>query len=177
MAIQRWIALAGYMGAGKTTVGRITAEILGVDFLDADDLVEAHAGQTIPEIFAQRGELWFRRTEEDLIRDHLRGEPGVLSLGGGALGSPRTRALLGRETWVAWLKVDPEDAWERVGGKEGRPLALDHDRFVRRAKEREHVYREAADVILDAGAPPQETAVILAEWAQDDGPPDDEVAG
>ena len=54
---------------------------------------------------------------------------------------------------------------------------LDHDRFVRRAHEREHVYREAADVILDGGAPPQETAVVLAEWAQDDGSPDDEAAG
>lgn len=177
MAIPRWIAIAGYMGAGKTTVGRITAEILGVDFLDADDLVQAHAGQSIPEIFAQRGELWFRRTEEDLIRDHLRGEPGVLALGGGALGSPRTRQLLGREACVAWLKVDAEEAWTRVGGEPGRPLALDHERFVRRAGEREHVYREAADVILDGGAPPQETAVILSEWIMDDGGPDDEAAG
>ena len=177
MALARWITLAGYMGAGKTTVGRITAEIMGVEFLDVDDLVQAHAGQTIPEIFAQRGELWFRRTEEDLIREQLRGEPGVLSLGGGALGSRRTRDLLRRQAWVAWLKVDPEEAWPRVGGLEGRPLALDHDRFVRRAQEREHVYREAADVILDAGAPPHETAVVLAEWATDDGGPDDEAAG
>ena len=177
MATERWIALAGYMGAGKSTVGRLAAKELGVQFLDADDLVEAHAGQSIPEIFAQRGELWFRRTEEDLIRENLQAEPGVLALGGGALGSKRTRDLLGRTAWVAWLRIDPELAWDRVGGQPGRPLALDRDRFIRRAGEREHVYREAADVILDGGAPPQETAVILSEWILDDGGPDDEAAG
>lgn len=162
------------MGAGKTTVGRMTAGILGVEFLDADDLVEAHAGQSIPEIFAQRGELWFRRTEEDLIREHLTAEPGVVSLGGGALSSKRTRALLGRDAWVAWLRVDPEEAWRRVGGAAGRPLAQDHERFVRRAGEREHVYREAADVILDAGRPPEEIARVLAEWASGGGSDEDE---
>ncbi|MGB1526832.1 MAG: shikimate kinase, partial [Miltoncostaeaceae bacterium] len=62
--MERWVALAGYMGAGKSTVGRRAADLLGAQFLDVDDLVEAHAGQSIPEIFAQRGELWFRRTEE-----------------------------------------------------------------------------------------------------------------
>ncbi|MSO44737.1 MAG: shikimate kinase [Thermoleophilia bacterium] len=176
MATERWIALAGYMGAGKTTVGRMTADLLGVEFLDADDLVEAHARQPISEIFAQRGELWFRRTEEDLIREHLTAVPGVLALGGGALGSPRTRDLLGREAWVAWLQIAPEVAWNRVGGAPGRPLALDHDRFVRRAGEREHVYREAADVILDGSRAPEDLARILAEWSGDGGP-DQDVAG
>ena len=174
MAPARWITLAGYMGAGKTTVGRITAEILGVEFLDVDDLVQAHAGQTIPEIFAQRGELWFRRTEEDLIRENLQADPGVLALGGGALGSKRTRDLLGRTAWVAWLRIDPELAWDRVGGMPGRPLALDRDRFIRRAGEREHVYREAADVILDGSRPPEEVARVLADWANGGGPDEDQ---
>lgn len=170
----RWIALAGYMGAGKTTVGRRAADILGVEFVDVDDLVQAHAGQSISEVFAQRGELWFRRTEEDLIREHLTAAPGVLALGGGALGSKRTRALLARDAWVAWLRVDPEEAWRRVGGRPGRPLAQDHDRFVRRAGEREHVYREAADVILDAGHPPEDTARVLAQWASEGGSDEDQ---
>jgi shikimate kinase len=175
VAVERWIALAGYMGAGKSTVGRIAADLLGCQFLDADDLVEAQAGQPIPEIFAQRGELWFRRTEEDLIRENLRADPGVLALGGGALGSRRTRDLLGREAWVAWLRIDPEVAWDRVGGQPGRPLALDRERFIRRAGERDHVYREAADVILDASKPAAEVARVLAEWAT--GGPDEERAG
>ncbi len=176
MATERWVALAGYMGAGKTTVGRMAAQLLGVEFLDADDLVQAHAGQPIPEIFAQRGELWFRRTEEELIRENLRAEPGVLALGGGALGSRRTRDLLGRTAWVAWLRIDPALAWERVGGQPGRPLALDRERFIRRAGEREHVYREAADVILDAARAPEDLARVLAEWIADGGP-DEDAAG
>jgi len=176
MATERWIALAGYMGAGKSTVGRLAAEDLGVQFLDADDLVEAHAGQSIPEIFAQRGELWCRRTAEDLIRENLQAEPGVLALGGGALGSKRTRDLLGRTAWVAWLRIDPELAWDRVGGQPGRPLALDRDRFIRRAGEREPVSREAADVILDASKPAAEVARVRAEWANGGGP-DEERAG
>jgi shikimate kinase len=174
VATERWIALAGYMGAGKSTVGRQAADLLGVQFLDVDDLIVAHAGQSIPEIFAQRGELWFRRTEEDLIRENLAAEPGVLALGGGALGSKRTRDLLGRTAWVAWLRIDPELAWDRVGGLPGRPLALDRDRFIRRAGEREHVYREAADVILDGSLPPDDVARVLADWAQDGGPDEDQ---
>ncbi len=174
MATERWVALAGYMGAGKTTVGRMTADLLAVEFLDADSLVEAHAGQPIPEVFAQRGELWFRRAEEDLIRENLHAEPGVLALGGGALGSRRTREVLGRTAWVAWLRIDPELAWDRVGGEPGRPLALDRGRFIRRAGEREHVYREAADVILDASRPPDQLARMLAEWVQDGGPDEDQ---
>ena len=174
--MERWVALAGYMGAGKSTVGRRAADLLGTQFLDVDDLVEAHAGQSIPEIFAQRGELWFRRTEEDLIRENLGADPGVLALGGGALGSRRTRDLLGRTAWVAWLRIDPALAWDRVGGRPGRPLALDRDRFIRRAAEREHVYREAADVILDAALPPDEVARDLVDWIGGGGP-DEERAG
>lgn len=173
MAVERWIALAGYMGAGKSTVGRLAAGELGVQFLDADDLVMSHAGQDIPEIFAQRGELWFRRTEEDLIRENLQADPGLLALGGGALGSRRTRDLLSRTAWVAWLRIDPDLAWDRVGGKPGRPLALDRDRFIRRAAEREAVYREAADVILDASQPPDQVARVLADWATGGGPDED----
>lgn len=174
--MERWVALAGYMGAGKSTVGRHAADLLGAQFLDVDDLVEAHAGQSIPDIFAQRGELWFRRTEEDLIRENLGADPGVLALGGGALGSRRTRDLLGRTAWVAWLRIDPALAWDRVGGRPGRPLALDRDRFIRRAAEREHVYREAADVILDAALPPDEVARDLVDWIGGGGP-DEERAG
>ena len=172
MATERWIALAGYMGAGKSTVGRQAADLLGVQFLDVDDLIVAHAGQSIPELFAHRGELWFRRTEEDLIRENLAADPGVLALGGGALGSKRTRELLGRTAWVAWLQIDPALAWDRVGGQPGRPLAQDRERFIRRAAEREHVYREAADVILDASRPADDVARVLADWAEGDGPED-----
>lgn len=160
----RWLALAGYMGAGKTVVGRRVAARLGTAFVDADREIEERAGQPIATIFSKRGELWFRRTEEDVIRGILQGDPpGVIALGGGALGSVRTRDLLRRTAWVVWLRVDPEVAWARVEGSD-RPLAQDRDRFMRRAAEREPVYGDAADLEVSADDSPDNVASRVAAW-------------
>jgi shikimate kinase len=160
----RWLAITGYMGAGKTAVGRRVASRLGWDFTDADRAIEINADMTIPEIFAKRGELWFRRTEEDVIREILSQEgPGVLALGGGALGSARTRGLLERRALVVWLRVSLETAWRRVEGS-ARPLAADRERFMRRAAEREPLYRAAADLMVDADGPVDEVAARVAAW-------------
>ena len=78
----RWVAFTGYMGAGKSVIGRRVAQRMGWEFVDADRAIEAHAGMTIPEIFSKRGELWFRRTEEDVVRELIQGAPtGVIALG------------------------------------------------------------------------------------------------
>ena len=160
----RWLALCGYMGAGKTAVGRRVASRLGWQFVDADRAIESRAGMPIPRIFREKGEIWFRRTEEATIRDVLAGDPpGVLALGGGALGAERTRGLLSRRAWVAWLHVSPEIAWERVTGSD-RPLAADRERFARRAADREPIYREAADLAVDAEGPVEEVAARITAW-------------
>ncbi len=162
----RWIALAGYMGAGKTVVGRRVATRLGVTFVDADRAIEEREGMSIPQMFEDRGEIWFRRIEEDVIRGLLQSEPpGVLALGGGALGSAKTRDLLGRTAWVAWLRVDPETAWARVEGSD-RPLATTKDRFVVRATTRESLYAEAADIEVSSDEPPDDVAARVTAWAQ-----------
>ncbi len=161
----KWITLAGYMGAGKSAVGRRVSGRLGVRFLDADRAIEEHAGLTIPEIFSKRGELWFRRTEEDVIRGIVQSEPGgVLALGGGAVVSARTRDLLGRTTFVVWLRVSPEVAWKRVSGSD-RPLAQDRDRFLRRAAEREELYRDVAHLEVSADDPIDDVAARVVAWA------------
>lgn len=160
-----WLVIAGYMGAGKTTVGRRLAERIGVPFVDADREIVAQVGMDIPEIFAKRGELWFRRTEEDVVREILERRPaGVLALGGGALVSRRTRALVRRVARGVWLRVHPDVAWERVSGSD-RPLVNDRDRFVRRAVEREPGYREACVLALDAELPVMSLVERIAEWA------------
>jgi shikimate kinase len=160
----RWLVLSGYMGAGKTSVGRRVATRLGRPFLDADRVIEERAGMSIPEIFSRRGELWFRRTEETVIRELLAGEPGVLALGGGALESERTRSLLGRSADVVWLRASVDVAWARVEGSD-RPLAGDRGRFARRAAAREAGYRAAASVEVDADGPAEEVAARVAAWA------------
>jgi shikimate kinase len=152
------------MGAGKTVVGRRVAGRLGRPFVDADAAIEAHAGMPIPQIFAKRGELWFRRTEEDVVRELLRGEPGVLALGGGALENARTRGLVGRVADLVWLRADVEVAWARVEGS-GRPLATDRARFARRAAAREENYRAAAHHVVDADGPPDAVADAVIAWA------------
>lgn len=160
----RWVALAGYMGAGKSRVGRGVAARLGRVFVDADTAIEGVAGMSIPEIFSRRGELWFRRTETRVIREILAGDDaGVLALGGGALGAEVTRRLLEREAAVVWLKVSPEVAWQRVKDSD-RPLAADEGRFMRRAAKREGVYRECADLEVDADAQADDVIDRVARW-------------
>jgi shikimate kinase len=153
------------MGAGKTSVGRRVAGRLGRAFVDADRAIEERAGMAIPEIFSRRGELWFRRTEETVIRELLAGEPGVLAVGGGALQSARTRGLLQRTTDVVWLRASVEVAWGRVKDSD-RPLAADRARFERRAAAREAGYREVARLEVDADGPLDEVASRVAAWAQ-----------
>ena len=159
-----WIALTGYMAAGKSTVGRRLADRLGTTFVDTDAAIEAKAEMEIPKIFTDKGELWFRRTEERVIRDLLEGEAGVMALGGGALMSERTRGVLGRQARVVWLKLDPATAWERASGTD-RPLATDERRFLRRYESREPGYREAADLTVDASAPIEDVVLEIVAWA------------
>jgi len=161
----RWLCLAGHMGAGKSAVGRRVASRLDWPFVDLDRRIETVVGLTIAEIFSTRGEVWFRRTEEAALREIVGGPPpGVVALGGGALESARTRELLSRVAWVVWLRASIEVAWGRVRGSE-RPLAADRERFARRAAAREPVFREAADLAVDADGPPEDGAARVAAWA------------
>ena len=145
-----WVVVTGYMGAGKSTVGRALAGRLEREFIDADERIEHAAGIDIPKIFATKGELWFRRTEERTIREIVQSEPdGVLSIGGGALESPRTRELVHRVACVVWLRAAPERLWDRVTGST-RPLATDRERFLRRYARREAAYAEAAHIVVAA---------------------------
>lgn len=153
------------MGAGKTSVGRRTAALLGRRFVDADEAIEVVAEMPISEIFPKRGEVWFRRTEERVIRGLLGEQPGVLALGGGAVQSAKTRALLVRSADVVWLRVDPEVAWRRVSGSD-RPLATDMGRFLRRAASREAGYAEVAGLEVAAEGPPDDLARRIADWVR-----------
>ncbi len=123
-ALERPIAVAGFMGAGKTTAGRLLAERLGRPFADADAELERQAGCTVRELFERDGEGAFRALEEQVTRDLLaRGDAPVIALGGGALMSEATRALVGERAFCAWLDVPFATAWERVAGRAGGAAA------------------------------------------------------
>ena len=113
--------IVGPPGAGKSTVGKVVADLLGVSFTDTDDIIEARAGKPIPEIFFDEGEEHFRELERDAIASALDSFAGVLSLGGGAILNESTRAALAGHT-VVFLSVELADAVKRVGLGAGRPL-------------------------------------------------------
>ena len=115
------IVLVGFMGAGKTTVGHLIAERLGLPFTDSDEAIEQRAGRSIPQIFAEDGEPAFRALEHQVIAELLDGPALVLALGGGAAEHPGTRDRLARAQ-VVYLQVGYEQAVQRVGGDAGRPL-------------------------------------------------------
>lgn len=138
------LVLIGSPGAGKTTVGAILAEELGVDFHDVDQIIEQRAGRPIRDIFADDGEAAFRAVEERTVIEFLQ-LPGVLSLGGGAPIIPAVREALSGHT-VVWLEVSAAQAADRVGMNVTRPLLLGNVRTRLRhlLQERLPVYQACA---------------------------------
>jgi shikimate kinase len=124
---RKTIVLVGLMGVGKSSVGRRLATALELPFRDADNEVEAAAGRSIPEIFAEMGEPAFRDGERRVIARLLDEPPHVLATGGGAFVNAETRALIKSKAVAVWLKADLELLARRVGRKEGRPLLKGRD--------------------------------------------------
>lgn len=154
------IALVGFMGAGKTTVGRILAGKLGLPFLDTDAMVVASTGTEIHEIFETRGEPGFRELEREAAYEALSGDDAVVSLGGGALTDPGIVAQLQRVD-VVHLDVAYGEAMKRIGGDEGRPMLKSNARVL--FKDRGQVYRTVAKITVDTnGRDPGDLAVELA---------------
>jgi shikimate kinase/3-dehydroquinate synthase len=146
----RHLALIGFMGAGKTSIGQELAARLERPFVDVDLELERQHGMTIADMFARHGERWFRNEEGWLTRSLLeRAEPAVLALGGGAVVQPETRQALARRAVTLLVDVDVDEAWRRVqvAGAE-RPLAADEGRFKELYRERQPLYREAADLVI-----------------------------
>lgn len=154
------VVLVGPPGAGKTTVGRLVAERLGVGFRDTDADVEARAGTTVAEVFLDRGEDAFRAMEREAVSAALAAHDGVLAVGGGAVLDAGTRAALAGHR-VVFLDVSLADAAARVGFNRDRPLLLGNPRgqLQRLLAERRPLYEEVADDVVGTdGRPPEDVA-------------------
>lgn len=146
-ALDRHLALVGFMGAGKSTLGKELAARINRSFVDVDQLVEAEYGTTVAELWARDGEERFRGVEEEWAVAMLESpDRGILSLGGGAIESQRTREALRQHATTVWLDVDVDDAWRRARGG-ARPLAQDEAQFVALYERRRPLYAAAADFI------------------------------
>lgn len=141
------IYLVGFMGSGKSTVGRLLAERLGWPFLDLDEEIEAAEKTTIAAIFEDRGEAEFRRIEKEILERHVRaiqcGKPAVIALGGGAFAQDANRELAMSHGIVFWLDCEFERVERRVASTNHRPLARDPQRFAALYQTRREIYAKA----------------------------------
>ena len=160
-APSRTIVLVGLMGAGKTKIGRRLAARLNLPFFDSDTEIETAAGETIEEIFRNRGEAVFRDGERRVIARLLAQPAHVLATGGGAFMDPATRAIIARSGVSVWLRADLGVLLARVSRRTNRPLLQERDPRAVLADliERRHPVYAEADLTIDSGEGPPEATV------------------
>lgn len=142
------IILIGMMGCGKTTVGRLLAQSLGLEPADTDVLIEQREGRSIPDIFARDGEAYFRALELELCRELSRRQGLVIACGGGLPTQEAAIAALKENGLVFWLDRDPGETYDGLDVS-GRPLAQGgREDFLARYALRSPIYRRWADYIL-----------------------------
>lgn len=146
------IVLIGFMGSGKTTVGKALSAKCGKEFLDTDALIEAKEGRKISEIFAKEGEGHFRKLEYAALKSLLDAKDKIISTGGGIVTYPDNRGLLKKAGKVVYLRVKPETVVKRLEGDESRPLLVGDDKLSKvenLLSSRKAMYEDAADIIID----------------------------
>ena len=160
------IYLVGFMGAGKTTIGRELSSRIDTPFFDLDDLVEAAEKQKIKEIFAQQGEPYFRQLERQALTELLPERHIIVATGGGTFVDPQNRAAINADGVSVWLDVPLERLVDRVPADGRRPLAADRAGFERLYYQRRAAY-EQAQVRLDAGRASVDALVEqLVDWLE-----------
>lgn len=149
------IFLVGLMGAGKTSVGKLLARRLGKTFHDCDHEIERATGVRIPVIFEIEGEVGFRARERRMLAELVQRSGVVLATGGGAVLAAENRALLKSNGTVVYLCASPQDLWQRTRHDRNRPLLQTENpmaTLVRLYDERDPLYREIADIVIDTGS-------------------------
>lgn len=144
----------GPMGAGKTTIGRDVAELLGLPFHDLDHAIQAHCGADIPLIFDIEGECGFRERESAALAELAAHNDIVLATGGGAVLAEENRRLLRARGFVVYLETTVDEQLQRLARDRKRPLLAAPDRRERllaMAAARDPLYRQIADLIVPAG--------------------------
>ena len=158
------VFLCGFMGCGKTTVGRIAAKKLGYGFCDSDELIVEREGMSIPEIFAEKGETYFRQAEAEVIKS-LCGKNIIVACGGGAMLNPDTAAAAAKAGAVIFIDLDFEACYERICGDENRPIVMSStkDELEERFNARYDVYMKHSTMQIDGSGSPLSTAELIID--------------
>jgi shikimate kinase len=162
------LALVGFMGTGKSSVGRIIAHQLQFRFVDTDDLIESQTGMSIPEIFTQQGEPAFREHERRVVEELSQERGIVIAAGGGLVVDTANMASLKNHALVVCLWASPETIWERVRSQTHRPLLQAPDpqsRIRDLLAARAPAYKQA-DVLIQSGfrSPREVAAQVLHQF-------------
>jgi shikimate kinase len=163
------IVLTGFMGTGKTTLGRLLADRLRREFVDMDTLIEAREGRPIRQIFTEDGEPYFRQIEANLCRELAAQKDLVIATGGGALVSEANLRAMAETGLVICLDCRPEVLWQRIGQSEDRPMlaARDEGRFARLAallEQRQAAYARIERHLDVTYLSPEEAANQICAW-------------
>ena len=157
----RNIALCGFMGTGKSSVGRLVAEQLHFAFLDTDTVIEARAGKSVAQIFAEQGEAAFRELEQRIVKELELRDRTVISTGGGLIVNPENLASLQRHAYVVCLWASPETIFSRVKNQGHRPLLHEPEpleKICRLLAERKPFYKQADAHLTTELRSPREVA-------------------
>lgn len=148
----RNIVLIGFMGSGKSSVGRVLAELLNMTFVDTDAVIEANAGCSISEIFHEQNERFFRKLERDAVKRISNNSDQVIACGGGVILDPENTRNLRRNGIIIYLETDPEVIVERTKDTAERPLLDIADKELEIQKlmrKRQAKYQDAADISIN----------------------------
>ena len=159
------VYLCGFMGCGKTTVGKILAEKLGADFYDMDEYIVEREKMKIPEIFAEKGEKYFRETETAVIKE-LAEKKGIIACGGGAMLKRENAEIAAENGIVVYIDVPFEVCYGRISGDNNRPIVMSNTKeeleFI--YDSRIPLYRENSSVTVSGNGTSEEISErILSE--------------
>ena len=157
------IVLCGFMGSGKTVVGRELAKIMGCKFVDTDEMIEAEQGMAIKAIFATRGEEYFRDLEHEMCKKVADMKNCVVSTGGGAMTYQRNVEAIKQGSKVVFLDASFPVICQRIGDSTTRPLFQDKEKAKQLYDERKAKYSAAADYVINGDMSARKTALEIAD--------------
>ena len=150
--LSKSIVLTGLMGSGKSAIGKVLSEKMGVPLSDTDKIIEKEVGKTINEIFNDSGEKYFRQVEEKVVGRVLDKTAHIISTGGGSILSPKTRNAIKSKSFSIWVQCNVDTISNRIRNQEKRPLFKNKnilDTLVEKNKERIRFYRQADSYIVN----------------------------